>query len=55
MKWGDSVLRFVALGGLIAFLVTIAWFVPAPELILIFALVVLFAIYDFWIHARRHH
>ena len=44
----DRLLAIIALATLIAFLATIAGFVPDPDLITIFALVAILAICDFW-------
>ena len=44
----DKVLAIIALAALIGFLGVIMGFVPEPDLLIVFTLVVVLAIYDFW-------
>ena len=44
----DAILSFLALAGFVVFLGVIAWFVREPDLIIMMALGILAAAYDFW-------
>ena len=44
----DRLFALLALATLIAFLAIIAGFVPDPDLIIVFGIVILLVIYDFW-------
>ena len=44
----DKIFAIIALAVLFGFLGIIAWFVPEPDLIIVFAVVCILVIYDFW-------
>ena len=44
----DKLLAILALATLIGFLSVVMGFVPEPDLLIVFGLVILLAIYDFW-------
>ena len=44
----DKIMAFVALATLVAFLGTVAWFVPDWDLIIVVVFVCALALYDFW-------
>ncbi len=51
----DKLMAIIALATLIAFLATVAVFVPDIDLILVIAFVSLLAIYDFWSSLRARN
>ena len=44
----DKIMAIMALATLIAFLVTVVWFVPDKDLMAVIAFVSVLATYDFW-------
>jgi hypothetical protein len=50
----DAILSILALAGFVAFLFILGWWVRQPDLIVVLAIGVLMATYDFWrAHRQR--
>jgi hypothetical protein len=50
----DKIMAIAALATMIAFLLTVVWFVPDKDLMVVIALVSMLAIYDFWSSFRAN-
>lgn len=49
----DTVMKLLALAGLIVTLGTLAWYVPEWNLVLVLTIAAAMAVYDFFFHRRK--